>query len=126
MNRKKLTSLIVAICLALTGCSFYQPTYNGSRIANKKQFVLEYSVMNTTESHTLKLTEGDMIETEIVRDEGEVSVVIGQSGQKPIYQGNQLSTSTFQLVIEESGTYQIKVTGKNARGSVNFMVVTPE
>ena len=126
MNRKKLTSLIVAICLALTGCSFYQPTYNGSMIANKTQFVLEYSVMNTTESHTLKLTEGDMIETEIIRDEGEVSVVIGQSGQKPIYQGNQLSTSTFQLVIEESGTYQIKVTGKKARGSVNFMVVTPE
>ena len=82
--------------------------------------------MNTTESHTLKLTEGDMIETEIIRDEGEVSVVIGQSGQKPIYQGNQLSTGTFQLVIEESGTYQIKVTGKKAKGSVNFMVVTPE
>ena len=125
-DRKRLMSLIAAICLFLTGCGFHQPTYNGNRISNENQFVLEYSVMNTTETHTFKLTEGDKIETEIVSDEGEVSVEIGQSGQEPVYQGNQISTGTFQVVIKESGNYQITVTGKKAKGSVNFTVVTPE
>ena len=47
--------------------------------------------------------------------------------EEPIYESDGISASNeFEVEVEESGIYTITVTGKKAKGSVNFTVVSVE
>ena len=69
----------------------------------------------------LKLEKGDVIDAEIVCDSGRLSVKIQKDDETPIYEKEKIDLSTtFQVPIEESGIYNITITGEKAKGSVCF------
>ena len=59
------------------------------------------------------------------RAERLISIKIQKDGEEPIYESDGISASNeFDVEIDESGTYTVEVTGKKAKGSVSFTVVT--
>ena len=108
--------------LVLTACG---TKFDGSRTGNDSEFIMEYSVLNTTDAQDLTVESGDTISANIVVDKGSLSIKIQKDGEEPIYESDGISASNeFDVEIDESGTYTVEVTGKKAKGSVSFTVVT--
>lgn len=63
----------------------------------------------------LDLEKGDIIEADIVNNSSTLSVKIQKDDTEPVYDNENVSTGTFEIEIEESGTYKITATGKKAK-----------
>ena len=117
--------IILIVCtlvflISLTACG---TEFDGSRTGNDSEFIMEYSVLNTTDAQDLTIEAGDTISAKIVVDKGSLSIKIQKDGEEPIYESNEISTSNeVDVEIDESGTYTVEVTGKKAKGSVSFIV----
>ncbi|MEY8532010.1 hypothetical protein AALH30_00510 [Blautia pseudococcoides] len=105
--------------ILLTSC--IESGFDGSRTGNENQFIMSYRIFNTTDSQLLELEKGDMIDAEIICDSGRLWIKIQKDHETPVYAAEKILTSnSFQVPIEESGTYKITVTGGKAKGSVSF------
>ena len=121
---KKVFSTICALMLglSLTACG-NTPAFNGSRTGNDKEFIMEYSVLNTTDGQELVAETGDTINAKIVVKSGSLSIKMQKDDEAPIYEDSGITVSNeFEVEIDESGTYAITVTGEKAKGSVSFAV----
>ncbi|HGM3508182.1 TPA: hypothetical protein ACKOR7_002772 [Clostridioides difficile] len=117
---RKIYNLFFILILGIFMVSCKYSEFNGSRTGSDSELVMEYSMFNTTDSQLLTLEKDDVIDVEIVNDSGKLDVVIQEDDKNPVFEGNNLKTSTFQVKVNESGTYKITVTGKKAKGSVSF------
>lgn len=114
---KKYLGLLLCGCL-LAGCGMAD--FNGSRTGNDSQFLMEYTIFNTTDSQLLELKKGDKIHGEIEKKAGKLAVTIQQEGKEPILESRDMPSGSFDIEIEEDGAYRITVTGEKAKGSVSF------
>ena len=107
----------------LTSCG---TDFDGSRTGNDSEFIMNYKVLNTTDSQNLVVAEGDTIHAEIIIEKGNLSFKIQKDDEQfPVYEEKDvLLSDEFDVEIEESGTYIVTVTGEKARGSVGFTVQT--
>ena len=110
------------LILSLTACG---ADFDGSRTGNSNEFVMNYKVFNKTDSQNLIVEKGDTIHAEIIVEGGSLSFKIQKDDEVPVYEGVDVSFSDeFDVKINEGGTYTVSVTGKKAKGSINFTIVT--
>lgn len=116
---------VLIIVFSLSGCG--KSSFDGSRIGNDSQFVMEYKIFNTTDGQLLFLDAGDTIRAKVVVDSGRLSIKIQKDSDTPIYESdNIVASESFDVEIQESGTYKITVTGEKTKGSVSFEKVAGE
>ena len=116
---------IFIIVFSLSGCG--KSSFDGNRIGNDSQFVMEYKIFNTTDGQSLLLDAGDAIRAKVVVDSGKLSIKIQKDSDTPIYESdNMVASESFDIEIQESGTYKITVTGEKTKGSVSFEKVAGE
>ena len=115
---------VLLLVMSLDACSFTK--FNGSRTGNNSQFIMEYTVLNTTDSQLLELEDGDIVDFEIVSESGKLNIIVQKDGEKPVYEGTDIPTSSFKVEITEKGTYKFSVTGKKAKGSVSIVKESKE
>ncbi len=120
MKRVYLLMIACVLIFAVAGCQVQ--TFYGSRTGDEKQFLLEYSFLNKTETHEMALEQGTAIHVGIEHVSGRIDVIVSDALGKEIYRGNEASSGNFLLEIPETGTYRFSVTGKKAKGSVSFIV----
>lgn len=122
MKKFLLIVCTLAFMVSLTGCN---TKFDGSRTGNDSEFIMEYSVLNKTDTQDLIAKSGDTIGGKIIVNKGSLSIKIQKNEDEPIFESNGISESTeFDVEIDESGTYTVSVTGEKAKGSVSFKVVT--
>lgn len=120
IKRILLIVCVLAFTISLSGCG---TDFNGSRIGNDSEFIMEYSVLNTTDTQELTAKSGDIINAKIIVKKGSLSIKIQKNGEEPIYESDGISVSNeFDVEIDEDGAYTVEVTGKKAKGSVSFVV----
>ena len=112
--------LSVLILLIATGCT--KQVFSGSSTGNEKQFLLDYSILNCTKTHHIKLEKGITIDVVIENKSGKLDVLVSDTNGEKIYKGNNPTSGKFSLVIPKTDTYKFSVTGSNAKGSVSFKV----
>ena len=118
---KKVFSFVVIALFSflLVSCS---STFDGSRTGNDSEFIMDYKVLNTTDTQDLTVEAGESIHAKIVMEGGQLSFKI-QKDDVPICESVDISSSDeFDVEIEDSGTYTVTVTGAKAKGSVSFTV----
>lgn len=121
---KRLFSIILLIGLILnigTGCR--KQVFNGNRIGNDKQFIMEYTVLNKTETHQMKLEKGAFIDVIIENESGRLDVLVVDENGEKLYRGDDALTGEFSLEIPKTAIYSFSITGNKAKGSVSFKVV---
>ena len=119
---KKFFSVVVIALFSflLVSCS---STFDGSRTGNDSEFIMDYKVLNTTDTQDLTVEAGDTIHAKIVMESGQLSFKIQKDEDVPICESVDISSSDeFDVEIEDSGTYTVTVTGTKAKGSVSFTV----
>lgn len=129
MKNAQRIGLILVSCLIVIGVLsvFYIMLHLSqskfSRQVEDNRFFVEFYPLNGELAESFLLKKGDVIETYIIRNKGDLKIVIGQQGQEPIYEGSNFSGS-FQVNVPEDGSYTITVSGKKADGSTDFKMLS--
>lgn len=125
---KKLFGLIgiVIFGFLFSACGTHGVMFNGSRLGNESQLVMDFSVLNKTETQSLTVGSGDTISAKIVVDSGSLSVKIQKDDETPIYENNISESAEFDIDVEDSGIYTLVVIGDMAKGNVDFEVIGKE
>ena len=110
------------LCISLTLLSACgHATFNGSSTGNDTQFIMEYSIFNTSDHREMALKTGDVIDTTVVSDDGSVDIQVENSAGEAIYSETDVPTSEFEISISQDDVYTFTVTGHEAKGSVSFI-----
>lgn len=109
--------LMLILTVSFTACA--SAKFDGSRTGNESQLIMEYKMLNTTESQELELEKGDIVKFEVVSKAGSIDISLQKGKEEPIYKSADIPTSEFQVEVKDSGTYTVLVTGKKAKGSVS-------
>lgn len=120
---KKFSLIIILsmiILVIVTGCS--KQVFNGNRTSNDTQFIMDYSILNRTEKHEMKLEAGVFVDVIIENKSGRVDILVADANGKEIYKGDNASSGKFSFKIPKTDTYKFSVTGSKAKGSVSFKV----
>lgn len=120
---RKLPLLLAISILAIVftvGCG--KQVFNGNRSSNDKQFIMDYTILNRTETHEMELKKGSKVDVVIDNKSGRLDIVVANNDGKEIYRGDDAQSGKFTLDIQESGTYKFTVTGKKAKGGFSFKV----
>lgn len=120
---KKLFSLMVfsgLIFIVVTACG--KQIFDGSRTGNDDQFIMEYTILNKTETHEMKLDKGIIINVNIVNKSGRLDVLVVDKDGEELYRGDNADTGKFSLEVPKTAVYKFSVSGKEAKGSVSFKV----
>lgn len=128
MQKRTKTVIRICVLVAVLGigsvCLFWpwssDRVFNGSRVGNPDGFLLDFSYMDQSDSHTMSLKPGDILKVTYEIKDGRIDVTIGISGQDPIYHGNDVQTGAFELPIQEEGEYVISVNASRACGRLEF------
>lgn len=119
-------AIVLVSCITLTACEQSVSEFSGSSTGNSRQFLLDFDVLNSTQSNHIELQNGDRINTTIAIKKGKVDILVKNQNGTVIYQGNDVESSTFTIEITEPGDYMFSVTGRKAKGSVHFIKEEPK
>lgn len=117
-------NLLLILTVFLTACS--SPQFDGSRTGNESRLIMDFKILNTTDSQLLKLETGDIVDFKIVSTSGRIDISLQKDDDKPVYEGKDIESSEFDVKINDSGTYKLSVTGVKANGSVSVINAGPE
>lgn len=114
--------MILSILILIIVSSCGKQVFNGNRTSNDEQFIMDYSVLNKTETHKMKLKQGSIINVSIENKSGRVDILVANAEGKEIYRGDNADSSKFSLEIPKTDTYKFSVTGNKAKGGVSFKI----
>lgn len=118
--------LTVLISAALCGCGNSGATFNGNKVETDDTFEIDFSILNTSYSHDIECESGDSFSVWVDSEGGSIALTIQSGEDDPVYQGNNIPTTSFEVGIQEAGTYTVTVTGKKAKGHVTVEKYEPE
>ena len=113
-------AVLCMVLIAAAGCT--KTVFSGSSTGNDRQFIMEYSVLNKTETHEMKLEEGKVVNVVIENNSGRLEVLVKDSDGEELYRGDNAASGKFSLKIPKTDTYTFSVKGTNAKGGVSFIV----
>lgn len=121
---KKLSLLIISgviICLmGTTACK--KQVFSGSITGDETQFLMDYSILNSTKTHDIKLEKGTILNVVIENKAGNLDIFVSDSSGEKIYKGDNAASGNFSLEVNKTDIYIISVKGSNAKGSISFKV----
>ena len=121
------TKFAVFILLLLAGLGafhiiFNQPGFTGEQIKNPDSYILDAQQMNGTDSHTLSLAAGDVLQVEFETEKGSLHMEVTAPDGTVLYAGNGEVTTAFEITVPETGAYTASVEGRHAKGTVHIQV----
>ena len=96
--------------------------FNGNSLLNPDEMALDYTILNGSFTHTMRLQSGDVLDVALQVDEGTLGIAIEGSDGTPLYQNDNLDTSQFHLEISQTDSYQVTITGSHTKGSIHLKV----
>lgn len=119
MKKIVLCTVLLLLACSVTACGWFGTQFDGSRLGNEDQLVMDYRMLNRTDTQSLKLEAGDVVDFAIVSEWGQVDLLLQKDDDEAAYEGTDVPTSSFQVTIDDSGRYLLTVTGHHAKGSVH-------
>lgn len=96
--------------------------FNGSSLLNPDEIALDYSILNGSFTHTMRLQSGDVLDVALQVDEGTLGIAIEGGDGTPLYQNDDLDASQFHLEISQTDSYHVTITGSHTKGSIHLKV----
>ena len=97
-----------------------QPGFTGERIKNPDAYLLDIQKMNGTDSHTLNLTAGDVLQVTFKTEKGSLHMEIAAPDGTIVYAGNGKETTEFEISIPKTGAYTVSVEARHAEGTIHI------
>jgi len=115
--------LVIATVLSVSACTAAKGSIVILENPNGSGFSMDFKNWTAQNKCQLSLNRGDVLQFEIVREEGEIALAVrGDKGSEP-YTGNRVESGVFTVTVSETDEYLIGITGKNATGKVMVKVL---
>lgn len=115
---------IVAVLLFIGTLYAFRMNHNNSLgwrlLKTQDSYTLNIQQMNGADSHTLNLTDGDVLQVEFKTEKGSLHMEITAPDGAIIYAGNGEETTDFEITISAIGAYTITVEARHAKGKINI------
>ena len=119
-------SCIAAAILLIVALHRFRSNHNDSPswrlLKTQDSYTLDSQQMNGADSHTLNLTDGDVLQVTFETQKGSLHMEITAPDGTMIYAGNGEETTEFEINISENGVYTITVEAQHAVGSIHIQV----
>ncbi len=120
INKKYILLIIVSTIFLLSGCTY--GSFSTLKSVEKNTFSMmsmSYEKFNGYKATSIKVKEGNPMDVNvaIVSKKGKLDMTITDEKGHSVYEGKDITTSSFSVKIHESGEYKIKVSGKKHSGS---------
>ena len=120
----KKSKIIIPILLVLALVVFlllYAPEgFSGERTETPDSYALNIERMNGTDSHTLSLRAGDVLQVAFKAERGLLTMEITAPDGTQLYAGNGSEATDFTLNIPQSGDYTVTVEARRAEGVIDI------
>lgn len=111
------SATIAASCFFL----FHEKTeFKGSRTATDDIYELNIESMNGLDEHHMMIEENNFLHVFFMTDGGSLTLDIKAPNGDSCYSGNGKALTDFILKTEHSGSYQIQVKARKARGQIRI------
>lgn len=119
-------SCIAAAILLIAALHRFRSNHNDSPgwrlLKTQDSYTLDSQQMNGADSHTLNLTDGDVLQVTFETEKGSLHMEITAPDGTMIYAGNGEEITEFEINISENGVYTITVEAQHAVGSIHLQV----
>lgn len=110
--------LFIAILIAINACSAPKGSIVILEDPDQTGFTMDFKEWSSSNKCELSLDKGDVLQVEVARENGKVSLAVcGKNGDEP-YTGNGLESGLFTVTVAQTDEYEIWVSGKDATGKV--------
>lgn len=119
MNKKSIICIIIgigaAVVLGAVVIRNATPTIiEDRRTNNADEYSMEFTGKRQSGETVFTLKKGEELEVSYQVEKGKADLVIGISGEKPIYMGNGITDGDFTVTADQTGEYVVFVEAKNA------------
>lgn len=109
--------IIIGYCYVIHN----QVRFDGDRVCSKNpnRFYLNFNLMNTADSETMMLNEGETLHVTWQIDGGKADVMIAMADETPIYRADKCGkgeNADFELTIPKTGEYTTTISAYHAKG----------
>lgn len=115
-QRKFIYSILFCFCMAgawlLTACG--GGNFTGERVKNPGLYRLDTGYMAGTDSHTMALSAGDVLEVHFETRQGTVRLTVTSPDSTELYRGDGGEVTDFTLTAPQTGDYTVSVEAKRA------------
>ena len=122
-KRTLVFGVLAAVLLAggvLCWMLFASSQLTGSVVKESDFYRLDIQRMNGSDTHTLALQEGDVLDIGFVTEKGTLHLEIQAPDGSVLYAGNGQIATDFTVNIAESGSYVVTVKARAAKGFVHI------
>ena len=129
VKKKEVLIALMAIGLMIIIGQMYlirnQVIFDGDRVCSKNpgRYCLSFNLMNTDDSATMTLYEGDTLHVTWQIDGGKADVMIAMKDEVPIYRADKCKkgeNADFELLIPKTGEYTTTISARHARGWIDI------
>lgn len=94
--------------------------FRGSFVKNSDSYLLNAERMTGTDTHTLALQKGDVLQIHFAVGKGSLKLTIAAPDSTELYAGNGTEAEDFTVNIPADGVYTISVEGQQAAGTLHI------
>jgi hypothetical protein len=110
--------LFIAVIIAISACTAAKGSILILEDPNGTGFTMDFKAWSANNKCALSLRKGDVLQFEIARESGEITLsVSGRNGSEP-YTGKSLQSGGFTVTVSETDDYVIRIAGKAATGKI--------
>lgn len=110
--------LFIAIIISISACSATKGSIVILENPDGTGFTMDFKKWSSTNKCELSLNKGDILQIEVVRENGKIALTVSSENGSEPYTGNNLKTGVFTVTVSETDKYVIRITGKDATGKV--------
>ena len=89
-------------------------------LKTQDSYTLDSQQMNGTDSHTLDLTDGDVLQVTFETEKGSLHMEITAPDGTILYTGNGEEVTEFEINLSQTGAYTVTVEARHAKGKINI------
>lgn len=127
---KKKTVLVCLLALLAAGLAVFflvrgsrdSGTFRGSFVKDPDSYSLDVERMTGTDTHTLELQKGDVLQIHFAVEKGSLKLTITAPDGTELYAGNGTEATDFTVNIPADGVYAIAAEGRQATGTLQISV----
>ena len=110
--------LFITVIIVISSCTAQKGRIIINESPNGTEFTMNYGKLSAKHKCELSLNKGDVLQIEVICEEGEISLEIrGKNGSQP-YTGNNLKPGVFTVTVSEQDEYVFQVKGNDATGKI--------
>ena len=125
---KKKTVLVCLLALLAAGLAVFflvrgsrdSGAFRGSFVKNSDSYLLDVERMTGTDTHTLELQKGDVLQVHFAVEKGSLKLTITAPDGTELYAGNGTEAEDFTVNIPVDGVYAISAEGRQASGTLHI------